>query len=374
MTINLQLSSEELVALSVAGPNAQAVDVLGSYLAPPQGYDREPSSDSEIDSDYADSDEDDEDDDDSEESDHESEHQSEAISPKDAGGDDDDDDDEDDDSSAVGSIVEEFPDSHTDNILPLQTDLKRILAGDLGSEDEDASEAEDASGRIQEIQDAAPQKKKALPEAAPAKTTGKRGRESTGEDAEAELAKAAKAEGLDPNALSKGQRKRLSKKLRGEDGAAAEPSVAKEGAAEGKKAEKKPEKKAEKKAGKKDEDGKPEEQSSGKRTIAGGLIIEDKKVGSGAVAKHGSRVGMRYVGKLTSGKIFDQNTSGKPFSFKLGAGQVISGWDKGLIGMSVGSERRLTIPPAMAYGKSGAAPVIPPNATLVFDVKLVSLK
>jgi len=105
-----------------------------------------------------------------------------------------------------------------------------------------------------------------------------------------------------------------------------------------------------------------------------GLIIEDKKVGSGPQAKAGNRVGMRYVGRLMNGKMFDSNTKGKPFAFKLGKGEVISGWDEGVKGMQVGGERRLTCPPKMAYGSRGAPPDIPGNSTLVFDVKLVEIK
>lgn len=84
------------------------------------------------------------------------------------------------------------------------------------------------------------------------------------------------------------------------------------------------------------------------------------KVGSGPVAKAGKRLGMRYIGKLTNGKQFDANTGGKPFSFLLGRGEVIAGWDQGLVGMAVGGERRLTIPAKLAYGNS-KLPGIPPK-------------
>ncbi|OAD03603.1 hypothetical protein MUCCIDRAFT_134200, partial [Mucor lusitanicus CBS 277.49] len=90
--------------------------------------------------------------------------------------------------------------------------------------------------------------------------------------------------------------------------------------------------------------------------------------------KAGQRIGMRYIGKLTTGKVFDKNVSGKPFNFLLGRGEVIKGWDIGVAGMKVGGERKLTIPPALAYGKRGAPPDIPKNATLVFDIKLVTMK
>ncbi|KAF8979058.1 peptidylprolyl isomerase fpr4 [Entomortierella lignicola] len=125
---------------------------------------------------------------------------------------------------------------------------------------------------------------------------------------------------------------------------------------------------------KKKEAPKKEEPKDNKKVLPNGLIIEDVKVGSGAAAKSGKKIGMRYIGRLTSGKVFDKNTSGKPFNFNLGRGEVIKGWDLGIQGMQLGGERRLTIPPALAYGSQGAPPDIPRNATLVFEVKLVSLK
>ncbi|KAL3419053.1 FK506-binding protein 4 [Phlyctema vagabunda] len=107
--------------------------------------------------------------------------------------------------------------------------------------------------------------------------------------------------------------------------------------------------------------------------VINGVKIDDKKLGSGPAAKSGDRVGMRYIGKLVDGKVFDSNKSGKPFSFKLGKGEVIKGWDIGVAGMSVGGERRLTIPANHAYG-SKALPGIPANSTLVFDIKLLEIK
>ncbi|KAJ2490473.1 peptidylprolyl isomerase fpr3 [Coemansia sp. RSA 2050] len=109
-------------------------------------------------------------------------------------------------------------------------------------------------------------------------------------------------------------------------------------------------------------------------TLQGGVVVETKTEGSGALAKKGQRVGMYYIGKLTNGKVFDQNTKGKPFWFRLGAGEVIKGWDTGIIGMKKGEERRLTIPGPMAYGSRGAPPDIPPHATLIFDIRLVEFK
>lgn len=110
----------------------------------------------------------------------------------------------------------------------------------------------------------------------------------------------------------------------------------------------------------------------GVKTVKG-VKLDDKKIGSGPAAKKGDRVGMRYIGKLTDGKVFDANKKGKPFSFKLGAGEVISGWDIGIAGMQVGGERRLTVPASLAYG-SKSLPGIPANSTLVFDVKMLEIK
>jgi len=109
------------------------------------------------------------------------------------------------------------------------------------------------------------------------------------------------------------------------------------------------------------------------KTLPGGVIIEDRTAGKGPTAKNGSKVGVRYIGKLKNGSVFDKNTSGKPFQFGLGKGEVIKGWDVGVVGMAVGGERRIVIPSKMAYG-SKKLPGIPANSELTFDVKLVSLK
>ncbi|KAJ3299185.1 peptidylprolyl isomerase fpr4 [Borealophlyctis nickersoniae] len=111
-----------------------------------------------------------------------------------------------------------------------------------------------------------------------------------------------------------------------------------------------------------------------KKTLPNGLIIEDIETGTGTKAKNGKKVMVRYIGRLTNGKVFDSNTKGKPFDFKLGAGQVIRGWDLGVQGMNVGGTRKLTIPPSLAYGAAGAPPDIPRNATLEFEVKLLDVK
>jgi len=112
------------------------------------------------------------------------------------------------------------------------------------------------------------------------------------------------------------------------------------------------------------------------RTFPNGLVIEELSMGKpdGRKAVPGNKVSMYYTGKLKkNGKIFDSNIGRKPFQFRLGVGEVISGWDVGVKGMRVGDKRRLTIPPAMGYGAKGAGE-IPGNASLVFDVELVNVK
>ena len=111
------------------------------------------------------------------------------------------------------------------------------------------------------------------------------------------------------------------------------------------------------------------------RTLAGGLKVTDIKVGSGPMAESGSQVAVHYTGWLTDGSKFDSSLDrGQPISFALGSGQVIRGWDEGLKGMRVGGKRKLTIPSSMAYGPEGRPPVIPPDATLVFEVELMDVR
>jgi peptidylprolyl isomerase len=108
---------------------------------------------------------------------------------------------------------------------------------------------------------------------------------------------------------------------------------------------------------------------------ASGLQYQDLVVGSGPEAKSGNTVSVHYTGWLADGTKFDSSLDrGTPFEFTLGAGQVIKGWDEGVVGMKVGGKRQLIIPPQLAYGSSGAGSTIPPNATLTFEVQLLEIK
>jgi peptidylprolyl isomerase len=109
------------------------------------------------------------------------------------------------------------------------------------------------------------------------------------------------------------------------------------------------------------------------RVTPSGLRITDLVIGDGPEATSGQSVSVNYRGTLESGKEFDSSYGRGPFSFPLGAGRVIKGWDEGVAGMQVGGKRKLVIPPDLAYGERGAGGVIPPNATLIFEVELLQI-
>lgn len=105
-----------------------------------------------------------------------------------------------------------------------------------------------------------------------------------------------------------------------------------------------------------------------------GLIIEDLVTGSGQAAKEGDTVSVHYTGTLTNGQQFDSSLDrGQPFTFTIGVSSVIQGWHEGLVGMQPGGKRKLTIPPELGYGEQGAGGVIPPNATLIFEIELLEI-
>jgi FKBP-type peptidyl-prolyl cis-trans isomerase len=109
-------------------------------------------------------------------------------------------------------------------------------------------------------------------------------------------------------------------------------------------------------------------------TTASGLQYKVLQAGIGPVAKAGDTVTVNYTGWLTDGTKFDSSIGKQPFQFTLGQGQVIPGWDQGVAGMQVGEKRKLIIPPDLGYGANGAGGVIPPNATLVFEVELLKIQ
>jgi len=109
-------------------------------------------------------------------------------------------------------------------------------------------------------------------------------------------------------------------------------------------------------------------------TTESGLKYVDYTVGDGASPKEGDMVTVHYTGSLTDGTKFDSSVDrGQPFQFKIGLGQVIKGWDEGVMSMAIGGKRKLIIPPELGYGSRGAGGVIPPNATLLFDVELLKI-
>ncbi|KAL1405046.1 peptidylprolyl isomerase fpr3 [Vanrija albida] len=228
----------------------------------------------------------------------------------------------------LGNYINQWPDEE-------DSDYDSDDYDDIDLDDEDEFDVEEfdeevevaPTGKITAVEEI-----KAIKAAKPAAASNKRKAEEVEDKPEVET-------------LTKAQKKKLAKKAKLEEAGAAAPAAAAPAPAKTEK----------------------------KKTLPGGLIIEDVTVGTGPVAKPGKRLSMRYIGKLESGKQFDANTAGSPFSFVLGRGEVIKGWDQGLVGLAVGGERRLTIPASLAYGKQRLGG-IPPNSTLKFDVKLLAVK
>ncbi|MDG2990533.1 FKBP-type peptidyl-prolyl cis-trans isomerase [Candidatus Synechococcus calcipolaris G9] len=110
-------------------------------------------------------------------------------------------------------------------------------------------------------------------------------------------------------------------------------------------------------------------------TTSSGLQYQDMVVGTGAQPKKGDTVTVHYTGTLTNGKVFDSSRDrGQPLQFRIGVGQVIKGWDEGVMSMQIGGRRKLVIPPDLAYGSRSVGGVIPANSTLVFDVELLGVQ
>ncbi|KAG8970337.1 peptidylprolyl isomerase fpr4 [Tulasnella sp. 419] len=281
--------------------------------------------------------------------------------------------------------IESEMDSDEEDAYPLEdvsSDVE-IEHGEFESDDEDFS------NRFEEVVD------EVIVPAEADKTKTKRARENAGEMEVDGADEAAGDEGL-----SKKKKKKKNKKLKAEGGVAV-PTGGPEAESPAKTSEskgspskvdsEKPSAKKDKVAGgkavafsettdkaKKDAVAKAEKYKAGAKpenifVTPGGVVVDQRKTGTGPLSKKGQRLTMRYIGKLENGKMFDQNTSGKPFVFNLGKGEVIKGWDEGLVNMAVNSERILIIPPTMGYGKT-KMDGIPPNSTLYFEVKLLRIQ
>lgn len=211
----------------------------------------------------------------------------------------------------------------------LAAEYSSFLEGDESGEDEeDDSEDDDEEGEEEEESD----------------------EEDTPKAKKAKIAENAKKPAKEQNGVSKGEQKQQQQQKSKKDKKAA-------GAPEAKKEQPKAKE--------------TKQPAAGERTIAGGVKVHDLSAGSGPEAKQGKRVSVYYIGRLKSNnKTFDSMQKGNGFKFALGGGEVIKGWDVGVVGMKVGGKRRITCPAHMAYGARGHPPTIPPNSTLVFDVEL----
>ncbi|XP_047029006.1 46 kDa FK506-binding nuclear protein [Helicoverpa zea] len=261
-------------------------------------------------------------------------------------------DDDDDDEDQLQKFLdgEDIDTDENDDSFKVNTSAE----GDDSDEDDDDDdeEEEDDDDDDDEEEEESPKKKK------------KKGAASE-QDSTLDTSK----EDVDMSKLSKSQKRRLKKKLQQQ--AKQQPQV--NGVDKAKKEE--PQQKAEKKKPEAKKEAQESAEKKEKKQIAGGVSIEDLKVGSGPVAKAGKVVMVYYEGRLKqNNKMFDNCVKGPGFKFRLGSKEVISGWDAGIAGMKVGGKRRIVCPPAMAYGAKGSPPVIPPNSTLVFEVELKNVK
>ncbi|KAI8434307.1 hypothetical protein MSG28_012388 [Choristoneura fumiferana] len=176
---------------------------------------------------------------------------------------------------------------------------------------------------------------------------------------------------VDPSKLSKSARRRLAKKNKKEG--KEQPQV--NGVDKSKKENQSSKQSLKRRSLNPRKRPKMEKSRKKKKTISGGVSIEDIKVGNGPAAKPGKNVMVYYEGRLKqNNKMFDNCMKGPGFKFRLGAKEVITGWDVGISGMKVGGKRKIICPPNMAYGAKGSPPVIPPNSTLVFEVELKNVK
>ncbi|GBE81394.1 FK506-binding protein [Sparassis crispa] len=264
----------------------------------------------------------------------------------------------------TGNYIDQMPSDQPpyDDESDLEEDAFHLdeVSSDVEVHPDEMDIVSEPEARIEEIHSGA--EEGAAKEKAPKKDAGKK---RPREEDEADGA---------PEKISKAERKKRNKKLKAEGGQAVAPPTEEKPAEKKEKKEKKEKVKVkgvegEKTEGKKE---KGEKEKGETKVLEGGVKIYDHKVGTGPQAKKGDRVAMRYIGKLENGKVFDQNSKGKPFSFHLGGGEVIKGWDVGIVGMHVGGERLLTIPAPMAYGKQKQTG-IPANSTLTFEVKLVGI-
>ena len=254
-------------------------------------------------------------------------------------------------------------DSEDEDVYDLSPDEDEIIHGN-GYDLEDLEDESDIEGKIEELVE---------------KDTKSKKREIEEEEPK-QSKKAKKAEAKKAEAKKEAEKKSVQFTKELEQGPTGSTLVESKKETKKEKAAKKEDAKkadAKKTDAKKVDAKKTEEEPASKKfptkTLLGGVIAEDRKVGKGPQAKSGNKVGIRYIGKLKNGKSFDKNTSGKPFVFGLGKGECIKGFDLGVAGMAVGGERRVVIPAKMGYG-SQSLPGIPANSELTFDIKLVSLK